>query len=174
MKVNKQKIASLNERNGFPLAGKIFAETLSVRQSANAKSRVIKTLRTGHPVSISRAIDNDNDYWFYIKTASGTEGWVLAGYVTIVDRDLTYEEINNRRYSLPKSGYVTTSSSSSFLNLRNIPAIEGSQVVEKLDNRTYFMAYEIFAGDTIDWYRVKPVSSNVEGWVSGKYIELNF
>ncbi len=174
LKVNKQKIASLNDRNGFPLAGKIFAETLSVRQSANAKSRVIKTLRTGHPVSISRAIDIDSDYWFYIKTASGTEGWVLAGYVTIIDRDLTYEEINNRRYSLPKSGYVTTSSSSSFLNLRNIPAIEGSQVVEKLDNRTYFMAYEIFAGDTIDWYRVKPVSSNREGWVSGKYIELNF
>ena len=174
LKTNKQKIAYVENKSDFPVSGKIFAETLSVRQSPNTKSRVIKTLKSGHPVSISKASESDNDYWFYIKTASGTEGWVLGGYVTLTDRDLTYEENRNRRYSLPKSGYVTTSSQSSFLNLRNIPAIEGSQVVEKLDNGERFTAYEIFAGDTMDWYRIKTSYSGNEGWVSGKYIELNY
>ena len=174
LKVNKAKIAEIERGTGFPVPGTIFAETLSVRQSPDTNSRRVKTLKTGHPVSVSRVVDSDNDYWFYIKTASGTEGWVLGGYVKLVDRDLTYEESRNRRYSLPKSGYVRTSSQSSYLNLRNIPAVKGSDVVEKLDNGESFTAYEVFAGDTIDWYRIRTSFTGNEGWVSGKYIELNY
>ena len=174
LKVNKAKIAEIERGTGFPVPGTIFAETLSVRQSPDTNSRRVKTLKTGHPVSVSRVVDSDNDYWFYIKTASGTEGWVLGGYVKLVDRDLTYEESRNRRCSLPKSGHVRTSSQSSFLNLRNIPAVKGSDVVEKLDNGESFTAYEVFAGDTIDWYRIRTSFTGNEGWVSGKYIELNY
>ena len=169
LKVNKQKIASMERGTGFPISGTIFAETLSVRQSPNTSSKRIKTLKTGHPVSISRAVDSDNDYWFYVKTASGTKGWVLGGYVNLIDRDLSYQETTNKKHTLPASGYVTTREDS--LNLRNIPTVKGSQVVEKLDSGTYFTAYEVFAGDTIDWYRIRTTEGD-EGWVSGKYIEL--
>ena len=172
LKVNKQIISSIERRNDFPVPGTIFATSLSVRQSPNTKSTVAQTLKTGHPISISKARESDDDYWFYITTASGTEGWVLAGYVNLNDeRDLSYNEINNRRYSLPRQGYVSTAISSDHLNLRNIPAIQGSKVLEKIDNRASITAYEIFAGDTIDWYRVRTISGNV-GWVSGKYIVL--
>lgn len=171
LQVNKQKISSIERGTGFPISGTIFAETLSVRQSPDTSSKRIKTLKTGHPVSISRAVDSDNDYWFYVKTASGTEGWVLGGYVNLIDRDLSYQETNNKKRTLPASGYVTTREDS--LNLRNIPTVKGSSVVEKLDSGTYFTAYEVFAGDTIDWYRIRTIEGD-EGWVSGKYIELNY
>ena len=169
LKANKAKIAEIERGTGFPTSGTIFAETLSVRESPNTKSKRVKTLKTGHPVSISRATESDNDYWFYVKTASGTEGWVLGGYVNLIDRDLSYQETTNKKHSLPASGYVTTREDS--LNLRNIPTVKGSQVVEKLDSGTYFTAYEVFAGDTIDWYRIRTTEGD-EGWVSGKYIEL--
>ena len=120
LKINKGKIASIGRGTGFPIPGTIFAETLSVRQSPATNSKRVKTLKTGHPVSVSRAVDSDNDYWFYVKTASGTEGWVLGGYVKLVDRDLSYEEINNRKNSLPKTGNVVTRDDK--LNLRNIPS----------------------------------------------------
>ena len=169
LKVNRAKIAEIERGTGFPVPGTIFADTLSVRQYPETNSRRVKTLKTGHPVSISRAVDSDNDYWFYVKTASGAEGWVLGGYVNLIDRDLSYQETTNKKHSLPASGYVTTREDS--LNLRNIPTVKGSQVVEKLDSGTYFTAYEAFAGDTIDWYRIRTTEGD-EGWVSGKYIEL--
>lgn len=169
LKINKGKITSIERGTGFPVPGTIFADTLSVRQSPNTSSKRLKTLKTGHPVSVSRAVDSDNDYWFYVKTASGTEGWVLGGYVKLVDRDLSYEEINNRKNSLPKTGNVVTRDDK--LNLRNIPSINGSVVVEKLDGGTAFTAYEIFAVDTMDWYRISTTEGK-EGWLSGKYIQL--
>ena len=169
LKENKQKIASIERNEDYPVPGTIFAETLSVRQAPNTKSRAVKTLKTGHPVSVSRATEADNDYWFYVKTASGSEGWVLAGYVKLIDRDLSYEEISNRKNSLPKTGYVATRDDK--LNLRNIPSVKGSVVVEKLDGGMAFTAYEIFAGDTIDWYRIR-TTNGLEGWVSGKYINI--
>ena len=170
LKVNMQKLLASTEQGiGFPIAGTIFAETLSVRQSPNTSSKRVKTLKTGHPVSVSNVSESDNDYWFYVKTASGTEGWVLGGYVNLSDRDLSYQETTNKKHSLPASGYVTTREDT--LNLRNIPTVKGSQVVEKLDSGTYFTAYEVFAGDTIDWYRIRTTEGD-EGWVSGKYIEL--
>ncbi len=168
LKTNKAKIASLEYNEGFPILGTITAETLSIRQSPNTNSKRVETLRTGHPVSVSKATESDNDYWLYVRTASGTEGWVLGGYVKLIDRNLSYEETNNRRRSLPKSGYVATHND--FLNLRNIPAVKGSQVIEKLDSGTSFTAYEVFAGDTVDWYRII-TSYGDEGWVSGRYIE---
>ena len=172
---NMQKILSMKDSlesgHGFPLAGTIFAETLSVRQSPSTKAKSLTTLKTGHPVSISRVTDGDNDYWFYIKTASGTEGWVMMGYVKLVDRNLSYQETSNRNYSLPRIGHVTVSESSSFLNLRNIPSMRGSKVVDKLDDEQQITAYEVFAGDTIDWYKVR-TNYGTEGWVSGKYIKI--
>lgn len=171
IKTNKAKIASLEYNGGFPIPGTITAETLSVRVSPNTNSKRVKTLRTGHPVSVSKATESDNDYWLYVRTASGTEGWVLGGYVKLIDRNLSYEETNNRRRSLPKSGYVVTRNDT--LNLRNIPAVKGSQVIEKLDSGTSFTAYEVFAGDTVDWYRIR-TNYGDEGWVSGKYIELQY
>ena len=107
LKENKRKIASIEHGTGFPVPGSIFAETLSVRQSPETNSRRVKTLKTGHTVSISRAVESDNDYWFYIKTASGTEGWVLGGYVKLFDRNLSYQERENRGQSLPAVGVVT-------------------------------------------------------------------
>lgn len=170
LKVNMQKLLASTEQGiGFPIPGTIFAETLSVRQSPATSSKRIKTLKTGHPVSVSNVRESDNDYWFYVKTASGTEGWVLAGYVNLIDRDLSYQEISNKKHTLPASGYVTTREDT--LNLRNIPTVKGSQIIEKLDSGTYFTAYEVFAGDTIDWYRIRTTEGD-EGWVSGRFIQL--
>ncbi len=170
LRENKQKIA-LIERNGdYPVHGTIFAETLSIRPSPDTKSRAIKTLKTGHPVSVSRATEADNDYWLYITTASGMQGWVLAGYVSINEnRELSNNERNNRRYSLPAQGYVDIYED--YLNIRDIPTLKGSKVVEKLNSGTPITVYDVFAGDTIDWYKVR-TNYGIEGWVSGKYISI--
>ena len=49
--------------------------------------------------------------------------------------------------------------------------MKGSQVVDKLDDEQQITAYEVFAGDTIDWYKVR-TNYGTEGWVSGKYIKI--
>ena len=102
-------------------------------------------------MSISRAVESDNDYWFYIKTASGTEGWVLGGYVKLFDRDLSYQERENRRQSLPAVGVVTATN----LNVRNVPSSQSSaKIVEKLSEGSFLWDIDdIFATDNMDWYQ---------------------
>lgn len=135
-------------------------------------------------MSISRAVESDNDYWFYIKTASGTEGWVLGGYVKLFDRDLSYQERENRRQSLPAVGVVTATN----LNVRNVPSSQSSaKIVEKLSEGSFLWDIDdIFATDNMDWYHVKGLVTFYKegdeeeyekyiddgGWVSGKYIKI--
>ena len=172
LKANKAKIPSIERGIGFPVPGTIFAETLSVKQYPETNARRVKTLKTGHPVSVSRAVESDNDYWFYVRTASGTEGWVLGSYVKLIDRDLSYQERQNRRVSLPAVGRVTDISSE--LNVRNIPSVKGSTVVDKLNNGFYIEhVLEVFATENVDWYHVRYLNGGwTEGWVSGKYINI--
>ena len=63
----------------FKANGSIAGDKVNVRAAPNTSSRVVKQLNTGHPVSVSQK----NGDWYFIKTASGTQGWVFGKYIKI-------------------------------------------------------------------------------------------
>lgn len=158
----------------FPLPAIIAGNKVGVRESSYQSARIKNVLNTGHPVSVSRqSYLNDGEY-YYVRTASGTEGWVKGDYLVFKEANLTYQEHQNRRVSLPASGRVATTYGDA-LNVRNIPSVKGSKVVDKIDNGFYIeRVLEIFATEDVDWYHVQYIKGGwVEGWVSGKYIQVS-
>lgn len=93
---------------------------------------------------------------------------MFSEYLSINSRQLSEQEASNRIRTLPSRGHVYSQGS---LNVRDMPSLENSQVVETLDPETPLTAYEIFAEEERDWYRVR-TDSGIAGWVSGKYIQL--
>lgn len=63
--------------SSFTANGSITGNKVNVRRKPNIKSKVVKQLNAGHPVSIT----GQNGDWYHIRTASGTEGWVFSDYV---------------------------------------------------------------------------------------------
>ena len=162
------KILTQTESQEFPKPAIITGNKVNVRNNSNTSSRVLKQLNVGHPVSVSKKVSQLDGDWYYIYTASGTKGWVREDYVNFVDANLSHQELENRKKSLPTTGIVNTER----LNVRNIPALNSSQIVAKLNEDEFISIYEIFATEERDWYYIKRY--NVEGWVSGKYINLGY
>lgn len=162
----------------FPLPAIIAGNRVGVRESSYQSARIKNVLNTGHPVSVSRRVYSSDGEYYYVRTASGTEGWVKGDYLVFKEANLTYHERENRRVSLPASGRVATSHGDA-LNVRNIPSVKGSKVVDKIDNGFYIeRVLEIFATEDVDWYHVRYIKDYEElnwkeGWVSGKYININ-
>ena len=134
-------------------------------------------LNSGHPVSVSRRSAEYNGDWYYVKTASGTEGWVKGDYVALnANAERTQQEVENRRKTLPSRGVVSTirigNRTGNKLNLRNIPSTaRTAKVITEMTTGDEFTAFERFAEEERDWYRVRTYNYE-EGWVSGRYIEL--
>ena len=80
------------KRHRLPAFGYINGDKVNVRAEPNLYSYVKKQLNAGHPVGISRR-SSDNE-WYYVRTVSGTEGWVFENYVAFNREDSTV--IHNR------------------------------------------------------------------------------
>ena len=170
-KGNKQKKSSQRSYQvEFPVSATITAKKVKVFSSPNINSTGVKQINIGDHVSISKLSSENNADWYLIKTINGLEGWVKSNYVTLNNVKRTQLEIKNKRKSLPASGYVKDTGDG-FLNIRNIPSLKSSKVVSKIDEGENITILEIFAGERRDWYYVK-TKDGVEGWASGKYIEL--
>ena len=161
-----------NVKNGLPFPGFITDNKTSVRSDPAMQAKAKVRLNSGHPVSIYRTREADSEFWYYARTASGTEGWVLASY-TSLSKNLVRsdQERTNRNYTLPAQGTVLTDVSD-FLNIRNIPSLTGSKVVGRADRYENVTVLEIFAEEERDWYKVR-TSDYVEGWASGKYVRIS-
>ena len=63
----------------FKANGAIVGNKVNVRSQPNTSSKVVKQLNAGHPLKV---VENNGD-WFFIQTASGTEGWVFGKYIKL-------------------------------------------------------------------------------------------
>lgn len=151
-----------------PESATITGNNVNLRSSPSVNSYSNNRLNSGQHVSVHKISSESGWDWFYVKTSTGTEGWVFSEYLSINSRQLSEQEASNRIRTLPSRGHVYSQGS---LNVRDMPSLENSQVVETLDPETPLTAYEIFAEEERDWYRVR-TDSGIAGWVSGKYIQL--
>ncbi len=161
----------------FPIPAFITGDKVNVRSNPNIESYSRKQLYSGHPVSVSRRSSETDGDWFYISTASGTNGWVRGDYVRFSDNvTRTQQERENRKYLLPSRGIVSKiqigNRTGTQLNLRSFPHTDTSNIIREISTGDNFTALDIFAEEERDWYRIRTYDSGTEGWVSGRFINL--
>ena len=69
--------------NDFQSNASITGDKVNVRTKPNTSSKVIKQLNAGHPVKVSKEVSAKDGKWYFIQTASGTQGWVFGKYVKL-------------------------------------------------------------------------------------------
>lgn len=161
----------------FPIPAFITGDKVNVRSDPNIESYSRKQLYSGHPVSVSRRSSETDGDWFYISTASGTNGWVRGDYVRFSDNvTRTQQERENRKHLLPSRGSVSKiqigNRTGTQLNLRSFPHTDTSNIIREISTGDNFTALDIFAEEERDWYRIRTYDSGTEGWVSGRFINL--
>ena len=164
-------------QQNFPVSAYITGNKVNVRRSPSIDASSVNRLNSGHPVSVSRRSAETGGDWYYVKTASGTEGWVKGDYVSLnANAERTQQEVENRRRTLPSRGVVAIirigNRTGNKLNLRNIPSTaRTAKVITEITTGDEFTALERFAEEERDWYRIR-TDNYEEGWVSGRFIQL--
>ena len=161
------KMLAQIEVQEFPKPAVITGNKVNVRNNSNTSSRILKQLNVGHPVSVSKKVSQLDGDWYYITTAGGTKGWIKGDYLTFKEQNLSYQEIENRKKSLPATGEVNTIK----LNVRDIPSLQSSKVIEQLDSGEFVLVHNIFAEEKRDWYHIKTKNYR-DGWVAAKHIRI--
>ena len=70
-------------KNTFQANASITGDKVNIRTKPTTSSSVVKQLNAGHPVKATKQTKAKDGTWFYIQTASGTQGWVFGKYVKI-------------------------------------------------------------------------------------------
>lgn len=173
-------------RNDIPLPATIFGNKVNLRTSPRIKAKSVMQLNAGHPVSISRLSDENDGMWCFVKTASGSEGWVKSDYLALSNNiNRTDQERSNRKYNLPANGVVANIlTPGDMLNIRNIPSLNAPKVLAQIELGEQVQVLEIFAESERDWYRIRcetmiylpeeetDYDAEIEGWVNGRYINI--
>ncbi len=176
----------ITNRNDIPLPATIFGNKVNLRTSPRIKTKSVKQLNAGHPVSISRLSDENDGMWCFVKTASGSEGWVKSDYLALSNNiSRTDQERSNRKYNLPANGVVANIlTPGDKLNIRNIPSLNAPKVLAQIELGEQVQVLEIFAESERDWYRIHcetmiylpeeetDYDAEIEGWVNGRYIDI--
>ena len=63
--------------------GSINGNKVNVRTAPYTSSKIVKQLNSGHPINITKR----NSDWYFVSTASGTEGWVFGDFVIVKDQN---------------------------------------------------------------------------------------
>ena len=69
--------------NNFQTNASITGDKVNIRIQPNTSSKVVKQLNTGHPVKATKQTKGKDGTWYFIQTASGTQGWVFGKYVKL-------------------------------------------------------------------------------------------
>ena len=156
--------------DNFPLPAEIFGSRVDVYQSPNTISTKLKQINAGYPVSIARKISGRDGDWYYVSMLTITQGWIKGDYVASGNSvKRTRQEIENREKTLPSKGIVSGENKT---EIHNIPSSENSaKVITEVSKGDEFTAYEIFAEEGNDWYRIR-TNKYDEGWISGRFIKL--
>ncbi len=96
---------------------------------------------------------------------------MFGEYLSVNVRTLSPKKNTNRLHILPARGRIGTEILK--LNIRNRLSHQDSEALDQLASGTPFTAYELFAGENADWYKIR-TDSGLEGWVSGKYIDIEY
>ena len=59
----------------------ITGDKVNIRTQPNTSSKVVKQLNAGHPVKATKQTKGKDGTWYFIQTASGTQGWVFGKYL---------------------------------------------------------------------------------------------
>ena len=176
----------ITNRNDIPIPATIFGNKVNLRTSPRTKAQSVKQLNAGHPVSISRLSDENDGMWCFVKTASGSEGWVKSDYLALSNNiSRTDQERSNRKYNLPANGVVANIlTPGDKLNIRNIPSLNAPKILAQIELGEQVQVLEIFAESERDWYRIHcetmiylpeeetDYDAEIEGWVNGRYIDI--
>ena len=79
----KSNISKSNASNNFQANASITGDKVNIRTKPNTSSKVVKQLNAGHPVKATKQTQGKDGTWYFIQTASGTEGWVFGKYVKL-------------------------------------------------------------------------------------------
>ena len=176
----------ITNRNDIPIPATIFGNKVNLRTSPRIKAKSVKQLNAGHPVSISRLSDENDGMWCFVKTASGSEGWIKSDYLALSNNiSRTAQERINRKYHLPANGVVANIlTPGDKLNIRNIPSLNAPKILAQIELGEQVQVLEIFAESERDWYRIRcetmiylpeeetDYDAEIEGWVNGRYINI--
>ena len=69
--------------NAFKANASITGDKVNIRSKPNTSSNVVKQLNAGHPVKATKQTKGKDGTWYFIQTASGTQGWVFGKYVKL-------------------------------------------------------------------------------------------
>lgn len=61
----------------------ITGDKVNIRTKPTTSSSIVKQLNSGHPIKVTEQKKAKDGTWYYIQTASGTQGWVFGKYVKI-------------------------------------------------------------------------------------------
>ena len=77
----QRKTIEARQKNMFQANASITGDKVNIRTKPNTSSHIIKQLNAGHPVKATKQTKAKDGMWFYIQTASGTQGWVFGKYI---------------------------------------------------------------------------------------------
>ncbi len=82
-KASQKSDASPESRESMKAKGTINGNKVNIRKRPTTKANVVKQLNAGHPVDVLESAEAGGRLWYHIRTASGTEGWVVEDYLQI-------------------------------------------------------------------------------------------
>ncbi len=185
--------------SGFPLKGKVVADALNVRKSADISSTRIAILLANDQVTVSDAIKDKKGTWWYkvtfVKSGTTYNGYVVSEYLYISTplptktptpkntqtpvptkdpyaNTIRYYEIpGNSRGTL----YYGATVNADVLNVRS-SASTTAKIVDKLNQKTYVIVVDRVEESNSNWYKIaaKKDGKFISGYVSSAYIKLDY
>ena len=79
----RQKTIEAQKKSTFQANASITGDKVNIRAQPNTSAKILKQLNAGHPVKAIKQTAGKDGKWYFIQTASGTEGWVFGKYLKI-------------------------------------------------------------------------------------------
>lgn len=127
--------------------GVSLADNVNIRETPKTDSKVLAKLTIGETTQI---LSNKNN-WYFIKTSSGSEGWVLND---LIAADEEKDPI--------KRGIIATD----ILNVRKEPDTN-SNIIHTLSKENKV----IITNTQDEWYEI-PLSETKNGWIHSDYVKV--
>lgn len=131
--------------------GRANEETVNVRSKATTDSTVVEQLSKGDKVVVKSKADG----WYSIETVDGTDGWVRADLLEIVNGDAA-------RLKTIGTGTVTGGT----VNVREEASTECAVLTQVSEGTKVSVL-----GRSEDWYKVQ-LSSGTVGWINATLIDV--
>lgn len=79
----KHKTIQAARKNTFQTNAFITGDKVNIRSKPNTSSKIVKQLNAGEAVKATKQTKAKDGIWYFIQTASGTQGWVFGKYIKL-------------------------------------------------------------------------------------------